>query len=56
MSEQDCQKTSKSKSRDEHVDKCLSMIMHFDEVQLIASVIKEIIIEQEQAEQSGEDI
>ena len=55
MLEQECQDAPENCSRQEHVDRCLSMIMHFEEVQLMAGVIKEIISEQENAEESKED-
>lgn len=49
MSDQENQNSSENVSRQEHVDRCLSMIMHFEEIQLIANVIKEILKEQDHA-------
>jgi len=40
----------------ENVDKCLSMIMHFEEIQLLAGVIREVIEEQDHTEKPQVEI
>lgn len=45
MTEQDVNQTPTPK---DHLERCLSMIMHYDDVQVMAKVIEKILADQDQ--------